>query len=77
MEFMRIRVLMDTSKPLRRVACFLDAKGRKVTGVLKHERLLIFCYICGLVGHGSQKCPRATIHVDPSNYQLVGGLGFS
>lgn len=58
-DFKRIRVLLDTAKPLRRVACFMDRKGQAVTGVIKYERLSIFCYLCGRVGHSTQKC-----HVD-------------
>lgn len=53
---MRIRVLLDTVKPLRMVACFMDEKRQVVTGVIKYERLSIFCYLCGRIGHSTQKC---------------------
>ncbi|KAL4303503.1 hypothetical protein GQ457_10G010640 [Hibiscus cannabinus] len=56
-EFMRVRVLIDTSKPLRRcvVVSRLDAKASMC--LLQYERLPLFCHGCGLIGHPVLACP--------------------
>ncbi|KAL8161430.1 hypothetical protein V2J09_012919 [Rumex salicifolius] len=54
-RFIRIRVLMDLKKPLRRgimVAC----GTRKIWAKVKYERLPNFRYNCGVLGHIDLDC---------------------
>lgn len=55
-DFIRVCVIVDMTKPSRRVACVVDKRGNEITYFLKYERLPIFCYICELIGHGTKKC---------------------
>ena len=49
--FMRVRVSISVSKPLRR-GCFVsDSDGNRTWLNFKYERLETFCYFCGFVGH--------------------------
>ncbi len=55
---MRIRVKMDISKPL----CW-GCKARLFVGnetriAFRYERLLNFCYWCGMLTHGDRDCDR-------------------
>ena len=56
--FLRIRVRIDITKPLMRGKMIqienLDANW----AVFKYERLPIFCYCCGLLGHQDCECPQ-------------------
>lgn len=69
-DFIRVRVLVDTAKSLRRVACLVDKEGNEITCVLKFERLPIFCYICGLVGHWTKKYRLYSQDDNPASYQF-------
>ncbi|MCH86333.1 hypothetical protein A2U01_0007188, partial [Trifolium medium] len=57
-KYMRIRVLVDVRKPLKR------QKKIKKQGVdnkmvqFKYERLGTFCYVCGILGHSDSKCTK-------------------
>lgn len=53
-KFLRVRVLLDISMPLRRgrKVC-LGEHGQKWVE-LKYERLPIFCYLCGRVDHNER-----------------------
>lgn len=46
-----IKVLLDVTKPLRRILKLRNSKGNVVVVEVKYERLLIFFYVCGHVGH--------------------------
>ncbi|KAL4367026.1 hypothetical protein GQ457_05G023160 [Hibiscus cannabinus] len=72
-EFMRVRVLIDTSKPLRRrvVLCRPDAKASMCP--LQYERLPLFCHGCGLVGHSVLACP-TTPKVEGQKFQYGAWL---
>ena len=56
-NFLRLKVVMDTSKPL--------CRGRKITMVdgkegwvrFKYERLPNICYWCGKLTHSDKECP--------------------
>ncbi|MBA0575590.1 hypothetical protein Golob_023934, partial [Gossypium lobatum] len=50
-EFMRLKVKIDVSKPLRRIVKFIDKDGIERIGLLKYERLSDFCHSCGIIGH--------------------------
>ena len=49
--FMRVRVSISISKPLRR-GCFVsDSEGNCTWFKFKYEKLVMFCYLYGFVGH--------------------------
>ena len=55
-EFLRVRVVLDISKPLPR-CCKLRSEGEHIGWVLlKFERLPNFCYWCGRVIHNEREC---------------------
>ncbi|MBA0577208.1 hypothetical protein Golob_025118 [Gossypium lobatum] len=50
-EFMRLKVKIDVSKPLRRIIKFIDKDGIERISLLKYERLPDFCHSCGTIGY--------------------------
>ncbi|KAF1895880.1 hypothetical protein Lal_00033984 [Lupinus albus] len=51
-----IVVLMDVSKPLQ-LGAYLDIDGYDMIWVdFKYEKLPMFCYYCGKIGHEKQRC---------------------
>ncbi|GMN58292.1 hypothetical protein TIFTF001_027393 [Ficus carica] len=55
--FMRLRVQIDVSRPLRRGALVqLGSNGAKMWTSFKYERLPDFCFGCGRIGHGRLEC---------------------
>lgn len=67
-EFIRVRVLMDTMKPLRRVVNMVGQNGKELLCHLKYERLPIFCYICGKIGHSTIKCIQYSKEMSSKDY---------
>lgn len=57
-NYMRIRVSMDVRKPLKRRMKLKKAGGDWIWVDFKYERLNIFCFTCGLLGHTAQQCPK-------------------
>ncbi|KAH9665322.1 CCHC-type domain-containing protein [Citrus sinensis] len=57
-NYMRIRVSMDVRKPLKRRMRLKKAGGDWIWVDFKYERLNIFCFTCGLLGHTAQQCPK-------------------
>ena len=49
--FMRVKVALPLSKPLRRGAFLVDSNGQKSWVMFKYERLALFCHYYGLLGH--------------------------
>ena len=49
--FMRVRVALPVSKPLRRGGFIVDSNGGKTWVHFKYERLPMFCHFSGLLGH--------------------------
>ncbi|KAH9697145.1 CCHC-type domain-containing protein [Citrus sinensis] len=57
-NYMRIRVSIDVRKPLKRRMKMKKAGGDWIWVDFKYERLNIFCFICGLLGHTEKQCPK-------------------
>ncbi|KAJ8774403.1 hypothetical protein K2173_012477 [Erythroxylum novogranatense] len=55
--YMRIRVRLDIREPLLRRKKVLNRQRREVYVQFKYEKLPLFCYLCGRVGHGESFCP--------------------
>ncbi|KAH7863008.1 hypothetical protein Vadar_012099 [Vaccinium darrowii] len=55
-KFVRVRVRICIDKPLKRGGNLVDREGNKVWINYKYERLPIFCYFCGLLGHEERSC---------------------
>jgi hypothetical protein len=56
--YLRARVFLDLNKPLVRVVPITLKERRKF--LVRHERLLVFCNYCGLLGHEVTKCGDGT-----------------
>jgi hypothetical protein len=55
-NYVRIRVLLDVSKPLLRfVSLSVPDEGRKRL-MVKYEKIPYFCKRCGLLGHDHEEC---------------------
>ncbi|KAA3459399.1 nucleolin-like [Gossypium australe] len=55
-SFMRIRVLIDISLPLKRRKRIGIGQNRFMYVNFQYERLPLFCFICGRLGHGESYC---------------------
>nr|POF20261.1 pentatricopeptide repeat-containing protein, mitochondrial [Quercus suber] len=56
-KFMRIRVDLPLEKPLRFGGKITNTEGGKFWVTFKYERLPIFFFLCGKMGHGDKHCP--------------------
>lgn len=54
--FMRVKVALPTSKPLRRGAFLGSSDGHNTWVQFKYERLPMFCHFCGIMGHDIKNC---------------------
>lgn len=54
--YMRVRVTMDISKPLKRRMKIKREGGDWSWINFKYERLSMFCFVCGLIGHSERDC---------------------
>ena len=62
---MRIRVMVAVQKPLKRSKRIKKQGGEAKTVTFKYERLEIFSYLCGKMGHAENACElRFTMGVD-------------
>lgn len=57
-SYMRIRVLLDVSKPLKRQKKIKRPGGDSQIVKFKYERLGNFCYYCGALGHIEDYCDK-------------------
>ncbi|KAL0433801.1 UNVERIFIED_CONTAM: hypothetical protein Slati_2714400 [Sesamum latifolium] len=55
---MPIRVELDIGKPLLRFLQVSSVFGDQSTISFSYERLLLFCYICGMIGHIARQCEK-------------------
>ena len=54
--FMRVKVALPISKPLRCVVFLASAGGEQTWCKFKYERLPLFCHYCGMLGHDLRHC---------------------
>lgn len=54
-EFIRIRVKLDVNKKLTRFVSFTKS-GETEFYQVKFEKLPVFCYMCGMLGHWHEEC---------------------
>jgi 14-3-3 protein epsilon len=55
-EYMRIRVRVDIRQPLKKESRVKNQGGDWCIVNFKYEKLGVFCFICGLLGHGENRC---------------------
>ncbi|KAL5804737.1 hypothetical protein ACOSQ3_031537 [Xanthoceras sorbifolium] len=56
-KFLRIKVRIDITKPLKRgIRLRLANFDTMITTLIKYERLPDFCYGCGFIGHSFREC---------------------
>ncbi|MBA0783320.1 hypothetical protein Gotri_001050 [Gossypium trilobum] len=63
--FLRTRVCLDVNAPLKRKKKVLFGKSLVVYARFKYEKLSLFCFICGRLGHGESFCP-LRLQIEPS-----------
>ncbi|KAK7832955.1 uncharacterized protein CFP56_026060 [Quercus suber] len=54
--FMRVRVSIPISKPIRRGGFIAGSDGVRSWVNFKYERLPFFCHYCGILGHDTKHC---------------------
>jgi len=84
--YMRIRVALNVNEPLKRCMVFEKEDGIDVNLSFKYEKLGVFCYCCGILGHTDQYCPKRQEpgfvdgvklwgkFLNPSNRSVGGGV---
>jgi 14-3-3 protein epsilon len=56
--YMRLKVRIDVNKPLQQSWKVRANEGNYVQIIFKYEKLGVFCYLCGLLGHTDRNCPK-------------------
>ncbi|KAK7835681.1 uncharacterized protein CFP56_023287 [Quercus suber] len=54
--FMRVRVALPISKPIRRGSFIAGSDGERHWVMFKYQRLPLFYYYCGMLGHDVKNC---------------------
>ena len=54
--FMRVKVALPISKPLRRGAFVAGSSGQRTWVSFRYKRLALFCHHCGFLGHDLKHC---------------------
>ncbi|PWA79597.1 hypothetical protein CTI12_AA205220 [Artemisia annua] len=69
-KYIRVRVIIDVSKPLCRHIPVMNRQNEKVMVGLCYERLPNFCYWCGHLGHTFKECLDKPIEVDEKTLEI-------
>ncbi|KAL5576704.1 hypothetical protein UlMin_018403 [Ulmus minor] len=69
--YLRLKIAIDISKPLKRVVrlCLREGEAPEML-LLQYERLPNLCYRCGLLGHSSREC-LAEAMVDEAGKEIL------
>lgn len=70
--YVRIRIIMDVEKPLKRRMKIKRAGGTWSWVNFKYERLNIFCFVCGILGHFERDCGIVYAHPDKEIERAYG-----
>ncbi|KAK9088660.1 hypothetical protein Scep_027742 [Stephania cephalantha] len=73
-NFMRIRVSMPVFLPLKGAKKLKISPTISVMVEFKYERLPTFCFVCGLLGHDEQFCPKLFAVADPDKLPRKWGI---
>jgi 14-3-3 protein epsilon len=57
-SYMRLKVRINVNNPLQQSWKIRANEGNYVQILFKYEKLGIFCYLCGLLGHTDKNCPK-------------------
>ena len=60
-KFLRIRVVMQIDKPLRRGGYVKNDEGGRFWVDFRYERLPTFCYRCGILRHDEKHCQASSM----------------
>jgi cytochrome c len=56
-KFFRVRIVVNVKHPIRHWVKFQDQKTKEMIRYdVKYERMPVFCYFCGIVGHSDKHC---------------------
>lgn len=72
-NFMRVRIWVDVSKPLKKGFFLRRAKEEDIWIRFKYKRLSDFCYGCGMVGHSVNECKEKR-NLDAKKWGYDGSL---
>ncbi|XP_012849901.1 PREDICTED: uncharacterized protein LOC105969674 [Erythranthe guttata] len=56
-QFISVKVRLDVTPCLKRGCFFMLQNGTRIWVAFTYERLPKFCFLCGIIGHGEQRCP--------------------
>lgn len=70
-HFMCINVSLDVLLPLKRKKIFLLGSNRIAYAQFKYEKISLFCFLCGKLGHGESFCP-LRVRIDLEKFSSVG-----
>nr|XP_023884141.1 uncharacterized protein LOC111996419 [Quercus suber]POE70813.1 uncharacterized protein CFP56_45449 [Quercus suber] len=65
-KFLRVRVEVQIDKPLRRGGYVKNAEGGRFWVDFRYERLPMFCYKCGILGHDEKHCQASSLEQSTS-----------
>ncbi|GMI85726.1 hypothetical protein HRI_002241900 [Hibiscus trionum] len=68
-HFMRIKVAINVNYSLKRKKKIGLGKDKSVYVQFQYEKLSLFCFICGKLGHGESYCP-IRLSVDPKDIKF-------
>ncbi|MFQ6620595.1 hypothetical protein Gotur_000199 [Gossypium turneri] len=73
-HYICIRIWLNGATPLKRKKKVLVGKSMVVYARFQYEKLSLFCFVCGKLGHGESYCP-VRLAIEPS--KIVFGWDFT